>query len=515
MNIGSAYSAKNLKRSLLHFAAGRSLSAILGIGLLLLLVRYLPRESYGHYIALAATLEIVQLFSSLGLMVVAYRYLPLLNSSQQNQKLFQLTWTITALRVITLTAGTGIALIILTAINNKGWSLWPTNATFIFALVIIFEGTARFIDVIFDSLLLQGHTQTSILVRNGLRLGGLAWLTMSDSSMTDPLVAWITVEALSSGVGLSLSLILLHLHLRKVKAKSADTAPEAFSLDYGKIRDFVLPNYAAQVIGLAQGPDITKIIFAKIAGAVQAGAFGFAASIHSMLQRYLPVFLLIGVIRPMFVATHQQGGSKQQLSNLASMVFKLNILLLAPIFLCVLLLGPQLTSILSGGKFPEAATHLQVLSILLLLQALHAVLGILLMIVEDGWANIKACVVGLLFFTIGCVAAWQLSPAFLPAALVGAELAWCSVIMVALSKHGFSMRGMIGGYLRLALSGIIALLVGLALVQFVESPTAATSLAIASSVVIIFFISAAILKPFTAEERKKVNSLLPKPIFIW
>lgn len=510
----NAYSRSRLKRSLVHFGLGRGAAAFLGIALLLLLVRFLPAESYGHYIALAATLEIVQLCSSFGLIVIAYRYLPELRSARRHTTLKSITWRLLRWRVISIVLGTCIALLATHVFQSLGWVLWPWKAALLFSLVIFFEGTARFIDVVFDSLLLQGAAQLSIILRNGLRAGGLACALWTDvAASRDPLLIWIWIESAASAVGLVVAALLLKKNLSVLDADANADDETGFSLT--KIRGFVLPTFAAQIMGLAQGPDTTKILFVKLAGPLQVAAFGFASSLHSMAQRYLPVFLLIGVIRPMFVARAQQGDSPSELSALASMVAKLNLMLLLPMLVWVCISGDQIVATLAGDRFPQADSFLTMLFLLLILQAFHAVLGLLLMVAEDGWANFRACVAGLLVFLIGCTLASIRSPELLPAALIGAELAWCTFVVCALKHKGFTLRGMGSGYIRLALASLLGAAAGLLVDSVLESPAWLEASTSAATVAATFLIAAAIFKPFTLEERDRINSLLPKPLFIW
>src|SRR5690606_6332867 len=70
------YSAVELKFSAVHFLAGKAVSALLTLIILLLLIRILSTEEYGMYVLLVAGMELVMAVLSFGLPWLAARYLP-------------------------------------------------------------------------------------------------------------------------------------------------------------------------------------------------------------------------------------------------------------------------------------------------------------------------------------------------------------------------------------------------------------------------------------------------------
>lgn len=505
-----AYSSAKVKRSLVHFLVGKTGSAIIAIGMLLVLVRMLERESYGLYIVLLATLELVQLGSSLGCYPALNRYVPELLSRNQGLAVRRLLWLLSCWRGVTL----GVACIIFAGMARplSGLLGFPDFAAIIalYAVVIFLEGAARYFDVIFETLLLQGVSQSAVLLRNGLRLAGIVLAFSFDMQFSLLIFVWMEITASACGLGFSILLTVRHVNTI-ARTRPGDHAMPSMS----RMRGYVTPAYLAQVVGLAQGPDLVKMLVAKLSGAVQTGAFGFAAALASMLQRYLPVFLLIGMVRPLFVSQQARGRDPARLILLANLVFKLNVFVIAPVTMLLLVVGERLTGILSGGKFPEAWQYLAALLLLLVAQTLHVVLGLIALAAEEARAGLVGTMYGLAGIAIGLLLYPSMGPLSMCAGLIVSELIWCWVMQAALKRHGFHFRIDWSGLLRLWLAASVAMLpLMLGRAYLLGSSLLALLSAIAFTALLYLFI-ARLLRPFSGSERHLINSALPKPIFVW
>lgn len=504
-----AYSISRVRRSLVHFLVGKSASALVGFALLLVLVRAIEREEYGLYVVLLAALEIVLTVSSLGVYPVLNRYVPELRSTGKGRALARLIAAASIWRFVTLAAAGGaFAWMASWLAPALGFALaGPIFA--LYAWVILFEGFARFFDVVFESLLMQGATQVSTLLRNVFRLAGVIYL-MSLGAVE--FLDWVMVEIVASVIACVCAMTFLAHHVLTVARQRPG---DAASLNWARVKAYALPTYLAQCVGIIQGIGVVKLLVAKLAGAVQAGAFGFAAAIGNMLQRYLPVFLLIGMVRPLFVSQHARGSNATRLVELANLVFKLNVFVLAPAAMLLVAAGGQISSLLSGGKFPEAGPYLVAFALLLIAQTLHMVLGLLALAVEEGRAGLQGSIFGLGGLAAGLVAYPAYGPLALCGGLIVSELLWCSVMQVALRRHGIRFTLDWAGVLKLwALAAVASFPVW---VQQTNADTASVMDLIASIglMVLLYLGIARALRPFSESERSLINRALPHPVFIW
>jgi O-antigen/teichoic acid export membrane protein len=512
MRPDNPYGADQVRQSLIHFIFGKGATAVVGFALLLLVVRALPASEYGIYIALLAVLEITQLASNLGLFAAAYRYVPELRSRNQGSALHDLLARLSVLRLLTLIAAvTVIGLLakpIAELLNLQGYE----HVFVLYGFIVVAEGYARYLDVLFDSLLLQRYSQIAILVRYGLRLIGIIFAiaaTEGEVSLTD----WIKIELIASFVGAMLSAVMLFKYSLNLKKNS----PGLIRKSEGSRRYLVFagPSYLAQLIGLVYGPETTKLILTKIAGVLQVGAFGFAASVSAMLQRYLPVFLLLGLVRPLFVSAHDGTDRNKRLSQLSNIVLKLNFFVLFPLIAFMLASGDQLASVLSGGKFPDAGSYLLIFMVLLVFQTWHAVLGLVTLALEDGVSGLHGTVLGLLGLLGGMVFLPEYGTYSLCVGLVLSEIIWCVYVLFSLYKKGLVIKNDWLGTAKIFIFSGIGLAISAVVHKISNNSQLVTIILDLTIISSVFIVLSYLIKPFSNEERNLINKILPRPVFVW
>ncbi len=508
----SHYNAHNVRRSLIHFIFGKTGSVLLSILLLLVVVRVLPAPDYGIYIVMLAMLELVQLGSNLGVVSAAQRYIPEARANNQGLALSRLLMSLTTVRIVTLSV---VCLVLYYYMPALAKFLDTESYVYIlrlYLLVIVAEGTARYIDIVFDSLLLQGDAQVSLIIRGGLRLLGVFLLPLVLGSELS-LQHWVEIEFTASLIAVVFALAQLTRYCNSVLRKfPADTN----RWDISRILKYVGPNYLAQIVVLGYGPDVIKIIIQKVLGAVEVGAFGFSALLVGMLQRYLPIFLLLGMLRPLFVAVPRTDVEKHKdkINELANVVLKLSLFTLLPMISAMLLYRHEIIALLSGGKFPQAADFLYFFSIWLVLQAAHFVLGLIALAYEDAISILFGSLFALLGIVVGflLMKVWGVSG--MGWGLVLSEVIWCSTVAKVLVGKGAKIQ------LDWLNNGKMLLVAAFAAALVYLLPWGASSnvfiLGLLSGVVCLVFLGVLFfLKPFSSEERALINKLLPKPWFVW
>lgn len=512
MFTNNPYSAYRVRQSLIHFIFGKGATAIIGVALLLLVVRALPVNEYGIYIALLAVFEITQLASNLGLFAAAYRYVPELRSQNQGSALHDLLLRLSAFRLLTLIVAVATMSLfsnsIVDLLNMKAYK----QVLVLYGLVIISEGFARYIDILFDSLLLQKYSQSAIIVRNGLRLIGLAIL-MTNVAGDISLINWVQVELLASFIGVISSVFMLTRYSLNLKRKSPGL--KDINTGLGRYLGFAGPSYLAQLAGLVYGPETTKLIMIKIADGVQVGAFGFAASLSAMLQRYLPVFLLLGLVRPLFVSTDDLVDRNMRLNQLSNIVLKLNLFVLFPLIAFMVASGDTLANFLSAGKFPEAGGYLVILMVLLVFQTWHAVLSLVTLALEDGTSGLYGTLLGLLGLLAGVVFLPKFGAYSLCIGLVISEVIWCGYVYISLYQKGLKIESDWFGISKIFTFSLIALLTAELSKQLCEMPQLVAISLDMIIVATVFTFLAYRFKPFTNDERNLINKILPRPVFVW
>lgn len=501
-----------IKRSITHFAVGKVVSSLIGLGLLLLLVRALPRSDYGAYIALLAIFEIAQLATNLGAFAAAFRYVPELRATGSPRQLSRFVMALALYRTATLLLAALLLFVLAQPLAELVGLTSHASAIRLFSAVLLFEGVARFLDVLFDSLFLQGYAQVSLVIRNGIRLCALVVMLNAGVGGIS-LEQWIPVEAAASAVGCVIGFFLLVRYCRS-RPGSSDS-PASPPLTWNRIVRFAVPSYVAQILGLVSGPDVVKLIVSRLAGLIETAAFGFAAALSATIQRYMPAFLLVGMIRPLFVMAREQGKPSAELVRLAGTVLKLNLLTLGPVIACLVVAGPEIVDLLTAGKLPDSLPYIHFFMLFLVFQVVHAVIGLVGIVYEEGTSSLVGTLFGLLGLGVGLVGYPLFGVASLCAGLVMSEIAWCVTMVVSLKKRGVHFR-LPTGLVKLLLSLVLAATPALLLLNLPDASLSRAWVLTAGTVAAAsFLVLAAVLKPFEPDERDVINRLLPARVFIW
>lgn len=503
------YSISRMRSSLYAFAAGKIVSGAIGVVWLVGIVRMLAVSDYAAYITLIALLEITLLVSNAGVYPFAQRYITEARLPQNLDQLPRLVWQSIAYRVVTLAVAGAVLSVFASPLAN--WLGQPLVALglALYIFVIAFEGTARYIELVFESLLEQGWAQLTAVIRNGMRLALVyyVWATQGEVA----LIALVQLEATTTGLGLALGLIAMRIALaRYPHAEPATEKPTTFGL--GRVWRFSAPLYLAQCLTQVYSPDTVKLFVSRVLGATEVAVFGFAHSFSYFLQRYLPASLLIGLIRPMLVARKAASGSDDDLFLAGNLILKINLFLLLPVAALFAVQGREFSQLVSGGKYEDAGPLLFMLTLLLVLQGLHVVLSVLATAIENRSAVLGGTLVSMPGVLIGLLLAERMGAPAMAAGLWVSEAAWCAFTLYLLRRSGFRFTPDWQSWARL---GAAALAAGLLAALFGHSVAPAGWLGLCLCALVIgtgYLLGCWLLRPLSNAEVALVARMLPGPL---
>jgi len=504
------YGIFNVKRSLLQFILGRFISLVIGFGFFILLAKALKIEDFGFYIILVATLEIVGLMSNFGSFFISQRYIPELMQTNDFFNLKKLISFLLVFRLFTLLIS-GIVLYFLAEIllNYIAYLtyLWVLQ---IYLLVIIIENFIRYLEMIFDSLLLQGYTQISVLFRNSIRFFAVLYLYFLTTDNSIFLNQIVVIELLSGILGAFLTIFLLFKFLRQLPDSEKNFKS---GLDFTRYFAFARPGYYAQLISLSYSVHILKLLVIKFFGATETALFGFTSTFIAMLARYMPSVLLVGMIRPLFITAYNEKDQFKKLHHLTNITIKINLLAVLPIIIYFAVFGEEVVRMLVGDKFSNSGVYLFLFSIVMLLQIYHVMLSQLNMAHEGGKNLLSASfysmfgvLVGLMFFPL-------LMQYSIVLGLILSEVIFCSVLLKKLLKDKVvNLPEFKSMFVFLGVSLLSFVSVGL-IHLFYAGDSLGYLIGMLLFLLSTFYLALYIYKPFTTYERDLINKVLPLPYF--
>jgi len=451
------YSLARARTSLLHFGAGKLVSAVTGLAVLLLTIRLAPADAFGAYVTVMAITEIFYLVSGLGLSYFVQRYVPELRIRAPDSQFRRQLW-----RLLLWRGALALAFALPLCLLFPWWGRWlelPVSLalTLLIGGGVVLGSLMRYFDELLQSLLLQGWVQIQTVLRNCLRLLmlAIAWrgLLMLNLSLL------VAIEVLVAAAAVLGACWMQASYLRRPREPSAATSttehlmPDAWSQS--------LRFYAAQVLGQAYSGNAIKLVVNAVAGLQGAAVFGFAYSITGILRTYSPAFLLGGWVRPLMVSRFVQRGHADDLKPITRLVVSLSLVGLLPFLLVFFVFGSEIAALFGKGRYPDGATLLAPMVAVVCLQAVHAVLGMVCAAVERTNYVLMATTVCLVSLPIAyAFTRFAGLPGAVAALLLG-EVMWIGTVL-ALLAHRLRQRGFanLGG---LARAAALAAAVGLAL----------------------------------------------------
>jgi O-antigen/teichoic acid export membrane protein len=308
---------------------------------------------------------------------------------------------------------------------------------------------------------------------------------------------------------LSISLVFLCLSLRN-KGQFQDLG----IFNRKAMVRFSAYNYFALLGYQLYGFDTLKLLVTKIVGVAETAAYGLAQSLADIMRRYLPAQLLLGMIRPLIIASYSESRSMDRPLFLANLILKLNIFLVAPALAVFISVGEPLLALIGKGRYPQAYGYVLAFLLLVVIQTLHLMLAVLATTIERSdlvmratWLAMAGTVVAIL--VIPYAGAWGA----LAAAYVS-EFGYCYAVMRGLRTvcrqpivYWQSYRPLLAAFAAAVAVAIIA--------SRLLPATDTVTIATAMFTTLCFLAAAYVWKPFTPKESDLINKMLPKPVFIW
>jgi len=202
----------------------------------------------------------------------------------------------------------------------------------------------------------------------------------------------------------------------------------------GRMLAFATKSYAAQLLMLLYGPDALRLVASSQAGLAQAARFGAVHSLYEYIQRYLPAFMLLRLIRPVFISRYTANRDFGALNAMGAIVLKINLAVLTPLIVFLVPAGDMVLGTLSKGRYADAGWLLVAYVALLVPMSNQWVVSIIANTTEQNDTQVKAAACALPGIVIGAL----LVPSYGIAALVGG--AWVSYLLYNLTAVAWLRR---------------------------------------------------------------------------
>jgi len=344
----SPYSLSSVKSAAWHYVVGRILTGGAGFAYLIFLVRAMDPEPYAVYLTMIGYAATVGLLSGVGLDKVIARYVPEGRLLHAGQELNSLVISLLVLKIVALSFAcivtylfwSFVASVLFQGLDHFPWWLIP---------LIISYNIFQFLSIILQTLIQQRLLTVVLAIQWSVRLGAVVLMQLH--GMHIGISAAILISVLPDLVGTLALTLTLRKHLHSIGVTNCAYTIKDRWPPTREMAKISLHNYGyAWLIAAPQG-NFVLMIAATLVVPINVAAYGFFSGLIDRIKMYLPLMLLFNLLEPVFTANYMQDKDFTKLCNRALILYKINFYFVIFLAVSVSLVAPQLTSILTNGKY--------------------------------------------------------------------------------------------------------------------------------------------------------------------
>lgn len=499
--LNAYYGAAAIGRSLRHFLLGKGFRLCSSLTIIILLARQLPEREYATYIAFQALITLIQhLTASQSVML---RYIPELRATGNNVTAYRLLLNGMLFRIAVVACCIFVLVRFLPAVAEifhlKAWLWllpWYLGFSFIHILTLSLYQSL-------ESLLWQKQAEYSLAIGSLSKL-----LAISIGAVLSDLNLAIVVGIEICSEGLTLGL-LMYAGWRRWHKDQRRTQGDSSWLRQNRRRvaRYGLWGFLLVQSRLLYGSAPNRLVTAHYLGTTELAILGLADSLTNLARRFMPTRLLVGLIRPVFMARFSSTGDFTQVARMADLVYRFNMLIFLLPVAILTTVGEPLFMWLMDSKYGAAALLFAGFLVLMIVESMHALVELLAQAVEKNEIFLASNLVqsASLFLAI------PLFPILGIWALVGANIAGTVVANVIaiqwLKRCGFAFQLHRSYCLLIIVYGCVSAALGWQVMSSLQSPLLASL-----SILGTYCLFVVIKPPFSMEELalvKRISKIIP------
>jgi len=466
------------------------------------IIRQLTIGDYGIYNILIAIMGYIALLSSLGLPGVFRRFIPEFYQKKEIAKIIQLVKKGMSLRFI---ISGGIILLLLFFSSEIG-QFFKFSRAFqylaVFSIGIVFYMQALLLKNVMVSMFLHKQFLISQLIYVIFRASILYILLALGKGLLGLLIGESIVYVL-------LYMLFQFFYLRFLKkqpSKDREELPRKRLLRFGGLSYF---NEVGEKI-LAVSTDF--FIISVFLGPEAVGIYGFATWIMTIASRFLPHTIFINIIRPLFFAQYIQKKDPEWLKKMFILLVKITAFFSLPLVANIFILGDKLIYYVFDPKYLKSLTVLWIVAGFFTVNYLMTLIELVLQSIE----KVQILFYSKIFAVYNLILDLLVVKAY---GIIGIAIVTCTAVLFKnifcyfYARKYISLSFDIKNLGKIASNSLVMAVPIFLLRNYVQS---VISLVIVIMIgVFVYFVISSLNKSFSHEEKRIINRILPKPVFIF
>jgi O-antigen/teichoic acid export membrane protein len=462
-------------------------------------------EEYAIYISFQALVGFIDLLSSAGIQTALYRYLPELRASGNNISMYRMMAYGLSLRIFLIILFVVIILLFIEPVSTLlNFSTWAWLLPWYLCIGVI-RLSVQSLSQTMESLLWQKDAQYSLVIGSVLRfILVMSLIIYSEVSFANVIIIEIITESIT------FMILLFRLYIRwKADNHRYDGDRLWWNSNNKRVIKFGILSYFIAQSSLLYGSAPNRLLISASSQSLNLAGFGFADGFANMVRRFMPTRLLIGFIRPLFMARYSNNKDFSQLNRMSSYIFMLNIVILILPVILLIIIGEPLFDWLTAGKYGVAAYLLAGFLLLIMIEGLYLLLEVILLALEKNqiiiYGNlVKSASLLLAIPMINIIGVWSL----IVVNIIG-SLGACCVILVYLYMNNYVFTLSVKSISACIINGVISGLLGITIVYYYNAYISAFA-----CIVISYLILAFIMPPLNKSEITKTIEIIQQALKI-
>lgn len=385
------YSRDKVRKSLIHYLFGRGTASLASFASAILLIRTFSVTTYAAYTALSGLYYFISVLSGGGLERVIPRFLPELRQTGAERTIRTCIMWVMGLCILFVLC----CLIPLYFLSDHVFvylSISQGRDVIVsFCMFTLTKMVAEQSGRILQALLYQREATIGDLLEMGTRLATIVGCMVYNDHLMLDTVFWIF--SASCGLRIGYSLIKLFKFVGKTDSEEVRISPF-------RLLQFGWQNYLTLLLSLPTMSGTSKLLAAGLLSNFHTAIIGFSYTLTEVMMRYLPANLLLGLIEPVFMARYAENKNFETLNQMALIVLKINLFILAPVTAWMALDGAPVISAISGGKYTEATLPIAAMMIAMMISSHQLVLVLISNALEETRILVSGSLSVLLLFPI-------------------------------------------------------------------------------------------------------------------
>ena len=492
-----------VKKSSLYILVGKSITPIITLLVSIYIIRKLSVSDYGTYNILLALMNYIGLLSGLGLTNIFQRFIPEFRERNELSKLKRLIihgllWRLTLSIII-------ILFIILLWIHiGSLLKIKPyLNYFLIFSFGIIFALEIRLLSLALTALFLHKYFVIAQIIYTLIRAAILYCLLESGWKLKGLLLS----EAIASGL-----LLLLQAYWLYKKFYIVNPGNEKLNFPLKRLLRYGGFSYFNEMGEQILDVSTDFFIISAFLGSQVVGIYAFANRIMQLLSRLMPHKLFMDVITPSFFTKYAQTNDPKKLDMMFNFLTKLIAFFFFPLIAAIFVLGDKLIIYIFDPKYLEALTVVWIVAGFTVINSFVYPLGLVVQSVE----RVEIHLFNKIFAIYNIVGDLLVIKPF---GIIGVAIVTSTAILfkniftyIFARKYvafSFDLKSLsVIGLNSMIMAVIVFFLRGLVVDAY-------SFFLIALIGGMVYVLVAYLNKGFSEDERRIINGILPKPIFVF